>query len=191
MSRPASHAATTLRRSSLLLAVGVLVVAAVTGCNTGGVSSAPVATSTATAGTTAATSPSGGSEGPLDTAIPSDASGGPGVVDVTQTDTAWGRIWDEVPRAFPVYPGSEESTEVGAPASAQFVVPTDVATATAWLKRALDTAGFTTSVNGPLEDGSTVIDASAANGCAAQVTIARTGTVTLETVMYGARCAFS
>jgi hypothetical protein len=172
-----------------MLVLTAVLAALFAACNTGAVSSSPVAT---TAASDATESPAdSASDQPLDTAIPSDETSGPDAVDVTQTDTAWGRIWDELPRAFPVYPGSEESTEVGEPASAQLVVPTDVETATTWLKRALDAAGFRTTVNGPAEDGSLVIDAAGANGCAAQITVARTGSVTLETVMYGARCPFS
>jgi hypothetical protein len=113
------------------------------------------------------------------------------VPSMTQTDTEWGRIWDAIPRAFPVYPGATVTTEIGAPASAQFVVPASVATATTWMKSALDATGLRTTVSGPLEDGSMTLDSVGPNGCAAQTTIARTGGVTLLTILYGARCPFA
>jgi hypothetical protein len=110
---------------------------------------------------------------------------------MTQTNTAWGRIWDALPRSFPIYPGSSATTEIGEPASGQFVVPTDVATATAWTKAALDATGLRTMVSGPLEDGSMTLDSQGAAGCLVQTTIARTGSVTTMTVLYGATCPFS
>ena len=170
--------------------IAVLLLASVlAGCDSAGISSSPpVATSGATE---AATEPATTAEQPLATALPSGQTSGPAVADVTQTDTAWGRIWDALPRSFPRYPGSELSTEVGEPASGQLVVPTDVDTATVWLKAALDATGLRTTVSGPLEDGSMRLDSVGANGCAVQTTIARTGTVTLETVLYGATCPFS
>jgi hypothetical protein len=110
---------------------------------------------------------------------------------MTQTDTAWGRIWDAIPPSFPIYPGSTATTEIGAPASGQFVVPANVATATTWTKAALDAIGLRTTVAGPLEDGSMTLDSVGPNGCAANTTIARTGGVTVLTILYGAKCPFS
>jgi hypothetical protein len=110
---------------------------------------------------------------------------------VTKTNTDWGRIWDALPPSFPVYPGATASTEIGEPASGQFVVPTDVATATTWTKSALDATGLRTTVSGPLEDGSMTLDSTGAGGCAAKTTIARIGSVTTVTVLYGASCPFS
>ncbi len=186
-----------LHRSAVLwlLVIGSMTAPLVAACNSAAVSSSPpVATSGATepaAATPSETNSETASEEPLDTAIPSDETSGPDAGDVTQTNTAWGRIWDELPRAFPRFPGSEPSTDVGEPASAQLVVPTDVETASVWLKGALDVAGFRTNVSGPLEDGSVRLDSTGANGCAVQTTIARTGNVTLETILYGAKCPFS
>jgi hypothetical protein len=106
----------------------------------------------------------------------------------TQTDTEWGRIWDEIPRSFPVYPGATATTDIGPPVSAEFVIPADVKTATTWTKTALDASGLRTSVSGPLEDGSMTLDSVGPNGCAAKTTIARTGGLTLLTILYGAKC---
>jgi hypothetical protein len=176
---------------ALRLVILSLLLVTLAGCNSSAISSSPpVATSGATEpATESATEPA--SEEPLDTAVPSDEPSGPVAGDVTQTDTEWGRIWDALPRSFPSYPGSEPASDIGAPASGQFVVPTDVETATAWLKAALDVTGLRTTVSGPLEDGSMRLDSSGPNGCAVQTTIARTGSVTLETVLYGAQCPFA
>jgi hypothetical protein len=173
--------------SALLVAL-VLGAAVVAACNP--LNDAPGPSSTATA------LPSGAviSATPDVSGAPSDAppsAGDSATSGMTQTNTAWGRIWDALPRAFPIYPGSSESTEIGAAASGQFVVPTDVATATAWTKSALDAAGLRTTVSGPLEDGSMRLDSAGAAGCAVQTTIAREGAVTTMTVLYGATCPFS
>jgi hypothetical protein len=155
-------------------------------------------------GTVVACSPLNDAPGPSSTATavpsgvpitatpePSDATAEPDASGTTQTNTAWGRIWDALPRSFPIYPGSSATTEIGEPASAQFVVPTDVATATAWTKAALDATSLRTTVSGPLEDGSMTLDSQGPAGCMAQTTIARTGSVTTMTVLYGATCPFS
>jgi hypothetical protein len=177
--------------SALLLAL-LFGAAAVAACSP--LNDAPGPSSTATA------VPSGAviSATPDVSGVPSDepsdvspSSGDSATSGMTQTNTAWGRIWDALPRTFPIYPGSSASTEIGAPASGQFVVPTDVATATAWAKSALDATGLRTTVSGPLEDGSMRLDSVGPAGCAVQTTIAREGAATTMTVLYGATCAFS
>ncbi|MFL5680185.1 MAG: hypothetical protein ACJ77B_06250 [Chloroflexota bacterium] len=111
---------------------------------------------------------------------------------MSQTDTEWGRIWDAIPRSFPVYPGAAPTTDIGSPASAQLVIPADVATATSWTTSALKAAGFTTDVSGPLEDGSMTLDSTRpGTACKAQTRIAKQGGTTVMTVLYGADCPFS
>jgi hypothetical protein len=122
---------------------------------------------------------------------PIDETPGPGSSGITQTDTEWGRIWDALPQSFPVYPGAEETTDIGAPASGQFVLPANVTTATTWMKTALDATGLRTTVSAPLEDGSQTLDSVGPNGCAARTTIAPTGGVTLMTILYGAKCPYA
>jgi hypothetical protein len=159
----------------------LVVSAAAAACNA--LNAAPGTTPGATAvptGTPVATTP----EPSVQTPEPSGSG-------TTQTDTEWGRIWDAIPRSFPIYPGAEPTTDVGPPASAQFVVPADVATATTWTKSALDATGLRTTVSGPLEDGSMTLDSVGANGCAAKTTIARMGGLTILTVLYGASCPFA
>ena len=165
----------------------VLVVLVASACN---------ASSATTPGPSAAASAAPATAAPTEaqpstSGAPASETPGPDSNAMTQTDTEWGRIWDAIPRSFPVYPGATAATEIGAPASAQFVVPANVSTATTWMKSALDATGLRTTVSGPLEDGSMTLDSVGPNGCAAQTTIARTGGVTVLTILYGARCPFS
>jgi hypothetical protein len=163
----------------------LVVAAAVAAC--AGLNDAPGPSSTATAipsGAVISATPD--ASGPV-----ADETAAPGASGMTQTNTAWGRIWDALPRSFPIYPGSTPTTEIGAPASGQFIVPTNVATATAWTKSALDATGLRTTVSGPLEDGSTRLDSVGQAGCVVETTIVRTGGLTTMTVLYGATCPFS
>ena len=108
-----------------------------------------------------------------------------------QTDTAWGRIWDALPPAFPAYPGAQPAQTGAGPASATLQLPAQVDVAADWTREALEAAGWTiAAANGPLEDGSFVIDATAAGTCKAQVSIAPMGGVTIATVLVGAGCPF-
>lgn len=113
---------------------------------------------------------------------------------VTQTDTAWGRIWDALPEGFPIYPGAVESEEAGdgEPVSATFTVtdaaPDEIATA---LQSQLELATYSTeALSGPLEDGRFVIDSVGDAGCRIETTVTPSGGLTLITVRYGADCPF-
>ena len=113
---------------------------------------------------------------------------------VTQTDTAWGRIWDALPAGFPVYPGAVESEEAGGgdPVSGTFSVggadPAEVATA---MQGQLELATFSTeALSGPLEDGSFVIDSVGDADCRIETTVKPAGGLALITVRYGAACPF-
>jgi hypothetical protein len=108
-----------------------------------------------------------------------------------QTDTDWGRIWDGVPDAFPIYPGAapadDAATEV---VSATFALEgTDARTVAGWMQTELERAQFATeALNGPLEDGSFVLDSTGASDCRIQVTIGPLGGLTSISVRYGAAC---
>lgn len=170
-----------VRRFPLPGVLAVLALVAVSGCGSrvSSPSLAPVETPTAT--------PSEALESePVETEGPPSLGAG----DVSQTVVEWGRIWDAIPPAFPIYPGSTPTTDIGAPASAQFVVPASVAAATAWTKAALDATGLRTTVSGPLEDGSMNLDSVGPAGCAALTTIAPAGDMTTMTILYGAACPF-
>jgi hypothetical protein len=109
---------------------------------------------------------------------------------VSQTDTAWGRVWDVLPPGFPRYPGAAPADDVSAtPASGRYAVaggdPEEIA---AWLQAAMETATFSTDVSGPLEDGSFTLDSVGDGQCRIQTTIAPLGGMTFVTVLYGADC---
>jgi len=107
-----------------------------------------------------------------------------------QTDTDWGRIWDTLPPSFPRYPGAKPSEATG-PASATLVIPSDVQTATSWMKAALDAGEWVTVIGGPLEDGSMALQSTGAGaGCQVITKIAKVGGVTMMTIQYAAACPF-
>jgi hypothetical protein len=113
---------------------------------------------------------------------------------VTQTDTAWGRIWDALPAGFPIYPGAVESEEAGGgePVSATFSVggadAPEIATS---MQQQLELATYSTeALSGPLEDGSFVIDSVGDGDCRIETTVKPAGGLMLITVRYGADCPF-
>ena len=84
-----------------------------------------------------------------------------------QTDTDWGRIWDALPAAFPVYPGAAPADEAETgPVSATFALEGQEArTVATWMQTELERAGYRTeALNGPLEDGSFVLESTGAGG---------------------------
>jgi hypothetical protein len=110
---------------------------------------------------------------------------------VSQTDTAWGRIWDAVPAWFPRFPGSAPADDASATASsARYAVNgSDPETIAAWLQAGMETATFSTQdLSGPLEDGSFTLDSVGDAGCRIQTTIAPLGSLTFVSVLYGADC---
>ncbi len=108
------------------------------------------------------------------------------------TTTAWGRIWDRLPAGFPRFPGAEPANAGGGPASALLTVPATVTTASTWYRRALEQAGYhTRDVNGPLEDGSVVIDwTGATTACRIQAGFAPHGNQVIATILFAAACPF-
>lgn len=110
----------------------------------------------------------------------------------TQTETAWGRIWDDLPDSFPSPTGAEPATDTGqGPASAQLVVTAAASDVADGYVSALHAAGWTVSKEGPLEDGSIVVNATNAGSCKAQVTVHAISDASLVAVLYGASCPFS
>lgn len=124
-------------------------------------------------------------ESPLPSEAQSPASA------VGQTDTAWGRIWDGVPEAFPIYPGAtradDATTEV---MSATFALQgADPRTVVGWMQTELERATFATAaLNGPLEDGSYVLESTGVSECRIEVAVAPLGGLTTVSVRYGAAC---
>lgn len=166
------------------LALG-LVLLLVAACNAGAAPTSPSATDGAARPTGAPPSP---------TASPS-ATGpdlSPAPTPATQTDTAWGRIWDGLPAGFPTWPGATP-TQTGAGAASAVLdagsgTPSDIVT---FYQSGLEGAGYSTvSKTGPREDGSWELDATGAASCKVQVTAAPLGTSVIITILYGAGCPF-
>jgi hypothetical protein len=143
---------------------------------------------TTPAPSTAAPSPS--AEAP--TATPSAATSDDGSAPAAgQTDTAWGRIWDALPVAFPVYPGATPADDTQAePVSAAFALEGQEARAVVgWMQTELERATYSTEgLNGPLEDGSFVLESTGDGDCRIQTSVAPLGGLTTIGIRYGAAC---
>ena len=138
-----------------------------------------------------------GSDRPTASVAPSvpipGASASPGATGAggTQTETGWGRIWDNVPTGFPRFPGSAIADPVSPdPVSATYtVVNDDTAQVAGWMQNALETASFgTESLSGPLEDGGFVIESVGEGACRIQTSVRPMGGLTFVIVRYGAAC---
>ena len=109
-----------------------------------------------------------------------------------QTETDWGTIWDTLPKGFPTPPGSTPAEETATgPASANLVVDgSDAKGIATGVQEALGAAGYKTKgLQGPLEDGSYVLDMTGSQAdCQVQVIAAPTGGLTTITILYGAGC---
>ena len=176
-------------RQAVLLAGVVLLVAA---CGGRSGTDDPLQSAIEETASPTAAEPTEAGESPI--VVPSDAVESFESPPVTQTDTAWGRIWDALPEGFPVYPGAVESEEAGGgePVSATFSVAEasadEIATA---LQSQLELATYSTeALSGPLEDGGFVIDSVGDAGCRIETTVTPAGGLTLITVRYGADCPF-
>jgi hypothetical protein len=127
-----------------------------------------------------------------DASTPAPSAPAPSTAVGTQTDTSWGRIWDNVPPGFPRYPGSSVADDTSPePVSATYAIAggSDPAQIASWMQAALETDTFSTeALSGPLEDGSFVLDSVENGGCRIQVAIAPMGGLTFVTVRYGAAC---
>lgn len=123
-------------------------------------------------------------------AVTAEASAG----DLTQSDTAWGRIWDGVPTGFPRVSGARDADDAMAePVSDAYVVEGgDAADIASTLQAALEGATYSTeSLSGPLEDGSFVLESTGSPDCRVQTAIVPQGGLILVTVLYGAACPAS
>ena len=108
-----------------------------------------------------------------------------------QTDTDWGPIWDELPAVFPVYPGATPADEAQTgPVSATFALEgQDARMVATWMQTELERAAYRTeALNGPLEDGSFVLQSTGTGDCRIEVAVAPLGGLTTVTVRYGAAC---
>jgi hypothetical protein len=111
----------------------------------------------------------------------------------SQTDTIWGRIWDGLPATFPLPPGAQPAEDPVEPVSAAFDVsaegggPADIAR---FYADVLAAAGYSASIDGPLEDGSFIVEARQAPACQVQTRSGTLGGLTRLTILYGAGCPF-
>ncbi len=111
---------------------------------------------------------------------------------VGRTQTSWGEIWDALPSGFPAYPGARPAETGDGPASATFSTADGVEAVLAWMRTALEGAGYsTTTTTGPLEDGSRTIKSTASSvGCRVQTTVRPLGGETIIGILFGAACPF-
>lgn len=160
----------------LTLPVALAVVLAGCGATTSSADPAPSATPVASGPPASAPAPTDGPSQPPQT---------------TQTDTAWGRIWDDLPPGFPVFPGATIADDATAePVSAAFAIPdADPTEVAAWMQAALETATYSTeALSGPFEDGSVTLDSVGDGDCRIETVVVPAGGLTLMTIRYGAAC---
>lgn len=128
------------------------------------------------------------------TSLPSTESVAPATssaLPAGQTDTEWGRIWDELPAGFPIYPGSALAGDASPEAvSGRYaIVGGDPAEIASWMQTALEAATFSTeALSGPLEDGRYVLDSVGQGDCRIETTVVPLGRLTFLSVRYGAAC---
>ena len=142
----------------------------------------------------ASPSPAGASATPDLTPVPGGSTAAsPGLASPpTQSDTAWGRIWDALPPSFPLPPDAVPTETREGPASASLAVGAAPQSTASFMQSALTAAGFSIeSVEGPSEDGSVTISAVGADpACLAQVRVVPLSGTTNVVVLYGAGCPF-
>ena len=108
-----------------------------------------------------------------------------------QTDTEWGRIWDDIPSGFPLYPGAAPAEDMTRDiVSASYAVEgADPQAVVDWMQEQLEGALFATvGRNGPLEDGGFVLDSVGVAGCRIQVRATPMGGLVNLTIRYEASC---
>jgi hypothetical protein len=163
--------------SLAVFAVAALLAALLAACGPGPTVSGPTGTATT-------------SEAPF-TANPI-ATPSPGPSLPSQTDTAWGRIWDALPPSFPLAPNSHIATDTGAgPSSGQLDVAATRDALVQFYRGAFRDAGYSIGTDGPLEDGNVVVTATDGYQCRIQLSVRATGAQeSMAMVLYGAGCPF-
>lgn len=120
-----------------------------------------------------------------------EPSGSAGPGEPTQTDTAWGRIWDAVPASYPKPDGAIDSDPIERQAtSGDLSVGASPEDVKSFYEVALKALGYVVSSQGPLENGGWVIDASPGGACKTEVTVTPLSGVAHVAIMYGAACPF-
>lgn len=167
------------RPARLLLLIAALSLVATLGV--GACSPTPTDRPTSTASESASTSPG----------EPAPSDGPTAAPDTSQTDTSWGRIWDDLPSGFPTPPGATVADDATSePVSGAFAIADgEPARIASWMQAALETATYSTeALSGPFEDGSVIIDSVGDGDCRIETVIAPMGGLILMTVRYGAAC---
>ncbi|MGZ8528779.1 MAG: hypothetical protein ACXWWR_08285 [Candidatus Limnocylindrales bacterium] len=109
-----------------------------------------------------------------------------------QTDTDWGRIWDELPEAFPTYAGGTPADDASTEAVSGTVAleGVEARAVAAWMQTELERAAYRTeALNGPFEDGSYVLELIGPGDCRIEVDVGPLGGLVTVSVRYGAACA--
>jgi hypothetical protein len=135
--------------------------------------------------------PTGSGSGP--TAVPGRPASPPAasVNPPTTTETEFGTIYDSLPPTFPKLPGQAPAPTGAGPTSGSFVANMSVTDARKLIEVSLIAQGWRVAVGSPLEDGSVVLEATAAGGCKTEVRLAPMSGTVLMSVLYGASCPFS
>jgi hypothetical protein len=130
-------------------------------------------------------------EAPASSATAGASDGPSGAAEAGQTDTDWGRIWDALPEAFPVFPGATAADDAAVePASGTFALEdADPRAVASWMQTELERAAYRTeALNGPFEDGSYILELVGAGECRIEVAVGPLGGLVAVTVRYGAAC---
>ena len=120
-----------------------------------------------------------------------ESDGPSGALPGGQTDTDWGRIWDDLPEAFPIYPSATPADDAAIETvSGTFALEgADAHVVAAWMQTELERAAFRTeALNGPFEDGSYILELVGAGECRIEVAVGPLGGLTTVSVRYGAAC---
>jgi hypothetical protein len=128
------------------------------------------------------------------TAVPggnASTAAGPSVQLPTTTDTEFGTIFDALPPSFPKLPGQEPGETGSGPTSGSYAVNLSATDARTRIAAALTAAGWAVDVGSPLEDGTTVLEAThAPAGCRTEVRFTPLSGTVIMSVLYGASCPF-
>ncbi|MBA2381192.1 MAG: hypothetical protein H0V73_03695 [Chloroflexi bacterium] len=130
---------------------------------------------------------------PSITAVPGGPSPvvGVSVGPPTTNVTGFGPIFDSLPASFPKLPGQEPATTGAGATSGSFAVNMTADDAALAMAAALTNQGWTADVSSALEDGTVVLDATAAlPGCKAEVRFTPLSGTIIMSVLYGASCPF-
>ncbi len=131
---------------------------------------------------------------PLVSPTPGGLTPTPGPSLPSQSDTAWGRIWDALPPWFPIPPGATPTETGTGPTTAELALlsGSNARDAALFFHTEFQKASFpTVNLDGPLEDGSFVVSVPGVpGGCQIEVRVVPKGTGVVARVLYGAGCPF-